>query len=521
MSKKDDIWNGSRMRVMHVLAERSRSGSSGSRKGRPGQEAGIDVVLRHAQGREPAGYGIRKEGPKTIVVEGVKWTGDHGYDQKLREAFDALFKKYRPRIVHIHVSAGFSLLPVLNTASSLKIRKVLTLHDDLLIGNGQAPRGEGGRGGRRPLRGRPGRPSLPPSPGTDKRVKCILDQSDAVICSSGQQKKRLEGAFGRDRKFISAGAARSGAGAVYRQVLNKKSRSLYFKLGLFCNSNCLYCVSDVAAEPFIDLRVIKRVLEEKAAVYDRIILSGGEPALHPRFPELLAVIFYLGYKIMVQSNARAFSRPRIAAGIKKYNAKVVVSLNSSREEVFDVMADVPGAFRQTVRGVRNLIGEGVEVDAKIIITKHNYDHLGETVRFVKGSGINDVLLVFPTPMGAALKNFPQVVPRYADVLPAVHDALRWGLDHGMEMSVENIPACLLDERYHGCNHEYAVKGSLDGIYVRSPKGLYNCRTERVVEQKLKLRGCKRCRHSPRCEGIYRQYLDNYGPEEFRAVQGGI
>jgi len=171
---------------------------------------------------------------------------------------------------------------------------------------------------------------------------------------------------------------------IYKRTMNRRNRSLFFKVGHLCNSKCLYCVAGEAVETFVDLIFIKKELEEKAPIYDRLVFTGGEPAMYPKFFELLAVSFYFGYKIDIQSNIRMFSSKRFTEKTKKFNTRIIVCINSSRAEIFDIMAQVKGAFKQTILGVENLKNAGVDVDTKIIITKHNQDHLTEIVRFIKG-----------------------------------------------------------------------------------------------------------------------------------------
>jgi MoaA/NifB/PqqE/SkfB family radical SAM enzyme len=473
---------------------------------------GTRVLLSHSEIRDNDGY-IIQEKDSEITVSGVKEVRDHQYDETLRKTFDALLKKYEPEIVHIHVHAGLSLLPILNAASSLRMKKILSLYDHSLFTGRKTVSCQ-------KTTNKPGlikKQSLASQNKAQliyKRAKYIVDQCDMIFSTSSPQNILLQKLFGKNNKFILSEAENFDFSVIYNQVLNQANRSLYLKVGHLCNSKCLYCVAGVADQPFIDLSLLKKKLEEKAADYRSVIFTGGEPSMHPRFFELLAIAYYLGYKIEIQSNIRAFSSEKFTARIKKFNAKIIVCMNSSREDVFDAMADAPGAFKQTVKGVKNLKNNEIDLHTKIIITKLNSDHLTDVVRFVRDFGIRYAMLVFPTPMGLARDNFKKINPRYRDILPEVHSALQWGIDHGMRMSTENIPGCLLDEKYHKYNSEYMNQCNLDGIYLNENKGLYNCKSERMDIQKFKVRGCIKCPYSFKCEGVYREYVRNFGEEEF-------
>lgn len=507
------------MRVMHV----SPAASLASHSEQIVQNEIFDythVVLGQAKAGRQASYMV-EENSLCIKVGGVQKIEDHRYDEKLRKTFDGLFKKYKPDIVHIHVYSGFSLLPILNAASSLDIKKALTLHDHSLIHNKRSKHGQAMKKGPGSSQDSLGRLFSGKSQVFYKRAKHIVDQCDVVICPLQAQKSLIERLFGKNERIVLAKDLDLEMGAVFRKAFNIQKRFLYLKLGHLCNSKCLYCVAGVADQPFIDLRLLKKELEESAADYGRVILTGGEPSMHPRFFDLLVIAFYLGYKIEIQSNIRAFSGKRFTSKIKKFNVKIIVCMNSSREQVFDEMADAPGAFRQTVEGIKNLTSQGIEVASKIIITHQNRDHLTEVVRFIKGFGIKDVMLVFPTPMGLARENFNRINPRYSDILFDVHDALQWGIDHDMHMTTENIPGCQLDEKYHKYSSEYVDQGILDGIYMNLDRGLYNCKMERKDVQKIKVRGCTHCQFSHKCEGVYREYVRHFGEAEFDPVTAKV
>ncbi len=482
------------MKVMHIFPESSHLSFNDLIEEQKKEYEVIHVVLEKAQESNSSKYCIRENG-SIIIVRGVEEVLDHQYNHKLRKICDELFKKYKPDIVHIHVFSGSSLLPILNTASSLRIKKILRLNDHSLLYKVK---------------------------GSFKKIKCIISQCDLITCFSLQQKKIFDKLFGESQKIIYVENLALKLNTIYKKVLNSYGRRLFYKIGNLCNSKCLYCVAGEATEAFIDLKNLIKELESKVADYDCIVFTGGEPTMHPKFFELMAITFYLGFKIEIQSNIRLFSSKKFTTKIQKFNVKIIVCMNSSREDIFDLMANAKGAYKQTVQGARNLIDAGIEVNTKIIITNYNYDHLREIVQFVKAFGINVSMLVFLTPMGFAMKNFKQINLQYRDVLPAVHEALQWGINHNMRMETENIPGCLLDEKYHRYNSEYDEgQKKLDGIYLNVSKGLYNCRTERIEEQKQRVSGCIHCPYFYKCEGVYREYVRNFGEEEFNPTLVGV
>ncbi|MBL8013649.1 MAG: radical SAM protein [Candidatus Omnitrophica bacterium] len=456
----------------------------------------LHVILQRRSPAQSTEHSLLSQN-SPIIVPDVRSITNQRYDQKLRETFNELLKRYRPDVIHIHVISGFSVLPILNTASNLNIHKVLTLYDYSFI----SPRKR--------------RTNLATKTSLERkeyhrRIRYILNQSDAVVCTKPQQKELLERIHGPNSKIIPV-----HNGPTYQTILKKKTRSLFLKVGHICNSKCLYCVAGIANEPFIDLSLLKNKLEEVSPDYDRVVLTGGEPTMHPRFFELLYILFYLGLEIEIQSNIRIFSSQKIAARIKKFNPKITVCINSHKEDVFDLLADARGAFKQTVRGAINLRQEAIALETKIIMTRQNCDHLRDIISFIKDLGIKSVMLVFPTPMGLARDNFARINPRYEQIIPAIRQALQWGSQQGMHMLTENVPPCILGASYH--SYDSQCEGMLDGIYMNISRGLYNCKTERKDIQKVKIPDCNSCRHFFACEGVYREYIKNFGGNEFVPV----
>lgn len=71
---------------------------------------------------------------KIIFTEiNIKKSVDYSFDIGLRKIFDSLIKKHRPDLIHIHLFSGVSIIPILNVASSLGIKKIVTLHDHSLL----------------------------------------------------------------------------------------------------------------------------------------------------------------------------------------------------------------------------------------------------------------------------------------------------------------------------------------------------------------------------------------------------
>ncbi|MBS4016348.1 MAG: anaerobic ribonucleoside-triphosphate reductase activating protein [Candidatus Latescibacteria bacterium] len=86
---------------------------------------------------------------------------------------------------------------------------------------------------------------------------------------------------------------------------DKKVVSVIFVGG--CNFRCPFCqnsdlANDAKSLPPIEWEDIKKTLEKKRKWLDGVVVSGGEPMMHPEIFGLLIKIKELGYKVKVDTN---------------------------------------------------------------------------------------------------------------------------------------------------------------------------------------------------------------------------
>ncbi len=73
-----------------------------------------------------------------------------------------------------------------------------------------------------------------------------------------------------------------------------------------CDLDCFYCHNRGLLGPGEDLpwSQVQDFLRRRAGMLDGVVVSGGEPTLHPGLPELLAELKGLGYKVKLDTNGR-------------------------------------------------------------------------------------------------------------------------------------------------------------------------------------------------------------------------
>ncbi|MBI5480223.1 MAG: radical SAM protein [Deltaproteobacteria bacterium] len=289
------------------------------------------------------------------------------------------------------------------------------------------------------------------------------------------------------------------------------------KVGFACNNHCHFCVQGDkrlkwGAKPVAELR---QVLEEGRPAADGLVFTGGEPTLRRDLPDLIAYARELGYKtIQIQSNGRMFAHKGYCKLVIERGAnEFSPALHGHLAALHDYLVAAPGAWSQTVQGIRNLKSLGQYVLTNSVITKSNFRHLPELARLLTALGVDQFQFAFVHPTGTAGKEFSAVVPRMAMAAPYLMQALRLGQGAGRRVTTEAVPYCILPG-YEDCVVEKYIPRTavFDAECIIADYTKY-----RHEEGKAKGPDCRHCKFDVDCEGPWREYPERFGWEEFRPV----
>lgn len=289
------------------------------------------------------------------------------------------------------------------------------------------------------------------------------------------------------------------------------------KVGFGCNNRCRFCVqgekrSIHAPRPLEELRAVLR--DERARVCS-VVFTGGEPTMRRELPELVACARELGYeRIQIQSNGRMFAHMGYARRLVECGAnEFSPALHGHISALHDYLTAAPGAFAQTVTGIRNLKALGQVVLTNTVITRSNYRNLPEIAQLLVGLGVDQFQLAFVHAVGSAGAAFDAVVPRMSLAAPYVAEALRIGVLAGRRVMTEAMTPCLLP----GWERHVAETIIPRTVIYDAEAIIADYTRYRVDEGKLRGPDCARCAHFASCEGPWREYPERFGWDEFCPV----
>lgn len=197
-----------------------------------------------------------------------------------------------------------------------------------------------------------------------------------------------------------------------------------------CNLRCVHCYSDSQAMGYpgeLTWEQMESVVSDLAAYQvPSLLLSGGEPLVHPRFFDLVEKASSAGLKLTISTNGTLIT-PEKAALLKKANvAYVGISLDGIGK-VHDEFRRKEGAFDAAVRGFRACHEVGQKTGLRLTLTRHNVENIERILDFIEEEQIQRVCFyhLVPAGRGASLQVLTPDESRHAlDTLIARVEA--WG-----------------------------------------------------------------------------------------------
>ncbi|MCB9506235.1 MAG: radical SAM protein [Myxococcales bacterium] len=299
------------------------------------------------------------------------------------------------------------------------------------------------------------------------------------------------------------------------------------QLGHLCNNRCVFCVSGHLtalgmAKP-IDLQPIVDAIDDaRAGGATRLVFVGGEPTLHKGFLPALEHASKLGFsEIVIFTNGVKLPQPGfIDACLALGTFTWRISIQGATEEAHVAVTKKARSFQRILEGIRILRDRGQRVTCNMCVNEESYRSLPHYPELVSEYEIKQlhVDIVRPRSAGDTSPEYlRKIMPRYSEMAP-YYDAMLRGfddMDPDFDINVGNLPYCILPQWAHRVHHagEATITKSAgaDGFQLEYDK------YESHRAQRTHLPGCDQCALRPSCTGVFHEYLELYGSEEFGPV----
>ena len=251
--------------------------------------------------------------------------------------------------------------------------------------------------------------------------------------------------------------------------------------------------------------------------YFGVILTGGEPTLHPELPKIARYARDQGLHVRMITNGHRLADDKFAKDLAEAGLQLVhVSIYSTRPDVEEKLRGTPGTLERAFRALENANKYGIEVNINSVINKLNADHLHETIEHLTQNHPYIRHFVWNNldpSMGRAEVNQADFTPKLADFEFSLQKALTILHESGRTFRVEKVPLCYMTEfAWASTETRKIVK-----LEERIVHFLDDKQTVRQVDwDHIYAESCDNCTLRPSCGGLFDRG-NGYDPKELYPV----
>lgn len=162
-----------------------------------------------------------------------------------------------------------------------------------------------------------------------------------------------------------------------------------------CNNQCAHCYNDkTRIGKILPVETWKKILKKisKSGI-PHVVFTGGEPTVFPGLLELITEAENLGLVSGMNTNGRRLKDAGFVSELASRKLDhVQVTLESDIEEIHDAMVGCPGAWKETVAGIQNVIQSGLYLMTNTTLLKSNAseERITSLLRFLAEIGVKTV-----------------------------------------------------------------------------------------------------------------------------------
>lgn len=273
-----------------------------------------------------------------------------------------------------------------------------------------------------------------------------------------------------------------------------------------CNNNCIFCFSETNIKKNRSFEEIKADLEKgvtEGCTY--LVLSGGEPTIHPDFLKIVKTAKQMGYrKIKVISNGRMFAYQRFLDKSIDFGVSTIAfSIHGHNAELNDYLTDTKGSFKQSLLGLNNSINKGVETQVNIVLNKANLGHFREILDFLIANGVKKMEILNLVPEGNAWKNKEKLFFKIEDKQDELKDIFAYLKSKNIEFELNRFKISHFPEFI---NKEYYKLKKFNELSIKKEEFINILKTHKPL--RCSGERCSYCFIEEECNRIKKEILDN-------------
>lgn len=190
----------------------------------------------------------------------------------------------------------------------------------------------------------------------------------------------------------------------FRSREESRDRRGCWEITTACNLKCSFCHRANFENEFYDYQNIEQtigLLKEHAIT--NVIISGGEPLLHPHFFDIVKRLREEKFEIDVCSNGVLFDDNKLVT-LRNFLSEISISLDGYEPGRHDQMRGLKGSFEKTIINIKKLIEHGFDVHITTVVDSQFAGEIVKTVDFLNALGIKTVSFLGLIPIDSGENN---------------------------------------------------------------------------------------------------------------------
>lgn len=155
-----------------------------------------------------------------------------------------------------------------------------------------------------------------------------------------------------------------------------------------CNSRCISC--DYWRHGRVDLEpeLVARLIPELTSLGTKtVLISGGEPLVHPRWSEIATILHDAGFELWLLTSGLSLAKH--ALHVTRLFQRVTVSLDGVDRATYAAIRGLD-AFDNVCAGIRAVADAGTRASVRVTVQRQNFHALSAFVELTQRSGAQQV-----------------------------------------------------------------------------------------------------------------------------------
>ena len=250
-----------------------------------------------------------------------------------------------------------------------------------------------------------------------------------------------------------------------------------FELTPCCNMACKMCYVRMTCQQQQAIAPLKtadewlrlgRIAKEKGLLY--LLLTGGEPFLHPQFRQIMEGLHQMGLIISINSNGTMIDEKTIEWLKQSPPVRINITLYGASDETYARLCGNPHGFTQVTKAIRLLTEAGITVKLNCSVTPYNQMDLDGIFAFADTHHLRIQATSYMFPPVRRDESMIGVNDRFTPMEAAYQsariDSLFYGEDAFLKRMEEHAPMCITGEVGEDCP-DLNIEG--DGVRCRAGK----------------------------------------------------